>query len=72
MFQMKFKKEDLPNLIGLRDKHLLNISAYQFKQLLETEGVPTLKIGNKTYIIRDKFLEWLEGNPKRGGNQHDN
>ena len=60
MFQMKFNKEDLPNLIGLRDKHLLNISAYQFKQLLETDGVPTLKIGNKTYIIRDKFIEWLD------------
>ena len=72
MFQMRFNKEDLPNLIGLRDKHLLNISAYQFKQLLETDGVPTLKIGNKTYIIRDKFIEWLDGNQKNGGNKNDN
>ena len=72
MFQMKFTKEELPSLIGMRDKHLFNFSAYQFKQLLETEGVPTVRIGNKTYIVRDKFLEWLEGGQKKGGNRNDN
>ena len=46
----------------MRDRYLFNFSGYQFRQLLSTEGVPVVRIGKKEYIVRDKFLEWLDKN----------
>jgi hypothetical protein len=62
MNKLNLTKSELPSLIGMRDRYLFNFSAYQFHQLLCTKGVPTVKIGKKEYIVRDKFLEWLDKN----------
>ncbi len=62
MNKLNLTKSELPSLIGMRDRYLFNFSAYQFRQLLSTEGIPTVKIGKKEYIVRDKFLEWLDRN----------
>lgn len=66
MNKLNLTKSELPSLIGMRDRYLFNFSAYQFRQLLSTEGIPTVKIGSKTYIVRDKFLEWLDCNSIEG------
>lgn len=62
MNKLNLTKSELPSLIGMRDRCLFNFSAYQFRQLLSTEGVPVVRIGKKEYIVRDKFLEWLDKN----------
>ena len=62
MNKLNLTKSELPSLIGMRDRYLFNFSAYQFHQLLCTKGVPVVKIGKKEYIVRDKFLEWLDKN----------
>ena len=62
MTKLEVTKLELPTLIGMRDRHLLNFSAYKFNQLLCTKGIPVVHIGKKPYIVRDKFLEWLDAN----------
>ena len=62
MNKLNLTKSELPSLIGMRDRYLFNFSGYQFRQLLSTEGVPVVRIGKKEYIVRDKFLEWLDKN----------
>ena len=57
---MKEKLQELPLLIGVKHAKELGLSRYHFNQLLQTDGVPTIRIGSKLYIDRDGLIAYLE------------
>ena len=61
---MKEKLKDLPLLIGVKHAKELGLSRYHFNQLLQTDGVPTIRIGSKLYIDRDGLIASLEKQAK--------
>ena len=57
---MKEKLKDYPMLIGVKHAKGFGLSRYHFNKLLNTEGIPTVKIGSKSYIDRDGLIAYLE------------
>lgn len=62
---MNYNKEDYPLL--LKRKHIrkiLGISDTLYYQLIRSGELPTVRLNNRTYIIRDEFWEVLKNNQK--------
>lgn len=66
---MKEKLQELPLLIGVKYAKELGLSRYHFNQLLQTEGVPTVRIGSKLYLDRDGLIAYLEKTNKEKRNE---
>ena len=41
---------------------VLNISRAGAYQLMHTKGFPTIRIGKRLIVPKDKFLQWMEDN----------
>ena len=55
--------EDLPNVLSAEQlAQTLGISRAGAYQLLHSEGFPTLRIGKRMLVPRDKLAEWIEKN----------
>lgn len=53
--------EQLPLMLNAEDiKDVMNISRAGAYQLMHREDFPTITIGKRMVVPRDKFLEWLE------------
>lgn len=63
------KLQELPLLIGVKHAKELGLSRYHFNQLLQTKGVPTVRIGSKSYIDRDGLIAYLENQSKEKNNE---
>ena len=58
--------EQLPLMLNAEDiKDVMNISRAGAYQLMHREGFPTITIGKRMVVPRDKFLEWLEANVEK-------
>jgi len=44
---------------------VLNISRAGAYQLMHAEGFPTIRIGKRLIVPKDKFLQWMEDNIQR-------
>ena len=55
--------ENLPNVLSAEQlAQTLGISRAGAYQLLHSEGFPTLRIGKRMLVPRDKLAEWIEMN----------
>ena len=55
--------ENLPNVLSAEQlAQTLGISRAGAYQLLHSEGFPTLRIGKRMLVPRDKLAEWIENN----------
>ena len=55
--------EDLPATLSATDiSRYLGISKANSYQLLNSKGFPTLKIGKRKLVPKDKFLIWINSN----------
>jgi predicted DNA-binding transcriptional regulator AlpA len=58
--------EQLPLMLNAEDiKDVMNISRAGAYQLMHREDFPTITIGKRMVVPRDKFLEWLEANVEK-------
>ena len=44
----------------------LGISRANAYQLMHSKGFPTLRIGKRMLVPKEKFLEWLNANSEKG------
>ena len=55
--------EDLPLMLSVHDvAEFLGISKSSAYVLAKEKGFPTLKIGARVVIPRDRFIEWINKN----------
>ena len=55
--------EDLPLMLNATDlEHALGISRSSAYELMKEKGFPSLKIGSRIVVPKDKFIEWVERN----------
>ena len=58
--------EDLPLMLNAEDiQAVMNISRAGAYQLMHQEGFPTIAIGKRMVVPRDKFLAWVEKNTNK-------
>ena len=53
-------RENLPLLLSARDAEKLGISKTMYYRLTHMASVPTVLLGDRRYIHRDRFFEWLD------------
>ena len=53
-------KEKLPLLMSSKEAPSLGLTKSAFYTLTHREDVPTVVIGSRRFLHRDKFFEWLE------------
>ena len=59
--------EELPLFLNAKMVgEVLGISPASSYELLHQEGFPTLKIGNRLVVPKEKFLAWVEENTAGG------
>jgi len=57
--------EDLPSMLTIDElKDYLRISRSTAYNLTNKKGFPTVRIGNRILVPRDKFIEWLNQHTK--------
>ena len=66
MIKSEYKSyEELPLFLHARDvAKLLGISAASSYELMHEKGFPTLRIGSRMVVPRDKLLVWIEKSTK--------
>ena len=69
MKESKYKTyEELPLFLNAKlVGEVLGISPASSYELLHLEGFPTLKIGNRMVVPKEKFIAWVEENTVGGG-----
>lgn len=68
MKESKYKTyEELPLFLNSRMiGEVLGISPASSYELLHQEGFPTLKVGNRLVVPKEKFIAWVEQNTSGG------
>ena len=51
---------DLPVLLSARDAEKLGLTRSAFYRFIHRADVPTVTIGGRKYIYRDRFISWIE------------
>ncbi len=66
MLKSEYKTyEELPLFLNAREvAKLLGISAASSYELMHEKGFPTLRIGSRMVVPRDKLLVWIEKSTK--------
>ena len=64
MKQVKYKSyEELPLMLSVPEvAAVLGISQAGAYELVRTEGFPTLKVGSRIVVPKEKFIEWIDEN----------
>jgi excisionase family DNA binding protein len=53
--------DDIPNIMAAKDiSNYLRVNISKAYELFHREDFPSLKLGNRYIIPREKFLEWLD------------
>ena len=59
--------DQLPLMLNAEDvQAVMNISRAGAYQLMHRAAFPTILIGKRMVVTRDKFLEWVEKNTRGG------
>lgn len=68
MTESKYKTyEELPLFLNAKKVgDVLGVSPASAYELLHQEGFPTLKIGNRLVVPKEKFIQWVEENTMGG------
>lgn len=62
--------EDLPLMLDAEDiKAVMNISRAGAYQLMHKEDFPTVAVGKRLLVPREKFISWLNQNTKTATNE---
>lgn len=57
----KFKNYDLSNLMSIKEfQEYLKIGKNKAYYMVNNNEVPTIRLGNKTYIVVDKLQRYIE------------
>ena len=69
MKESKYKSyDDLPLFLNAElVAQVLGVSPASSYELLHEDGFPTLRIGNRMVVPKEKFVEWVERRTKGGG-----
>ena len=59
-------RDTLPLLLSARDVEKLGISKTMYYRLTHMASVPTILLGERRYIHRDRFFEWLDQQAMEG------
>ena len=64
MKQVKYKSyEELPLMLSVPDvAAALGISQAGAYELVRTDGFPSLKVGSRIVVPKEKFIEWIDEN----------
>lgn len=61
--------DDLPLFLNAEMvANVLGVSATVCYELMHSNKLPVLRIGNRMVVPKDKFLEWIEKNTSGGNN----
>ena len=50
----------LPVLLSVHDAEKIGLSPSAFYRMLHREDIPTVVIGGRKFLYRDKFIAWIE------------
>lgn len=69
MQESKYKSyEDLPLFLNAElVAKVLGVSPASSYELLHEDGFPTLRVGNRMVVPKEKFIQWVEEHTKVGG-----
>ena len=64
MKQVKYKSyEELPLMLSVPEvAAALGISQAGAYELVRTDGFPSLKVGSRIVVPKEKFIEWIDKN----------
>lgn len=64
MKQVKYKSyEELPLMLSVPEvATVLGISQAGAYELVRTDGFPSLKVGSRIVVPKEKFIEWIDEN----------
>lgn len=64
MKQVKYKSyEELPLMLSVPEvAAVLGISQAGAYELVRTDGFPSLKVGSRIVVPKEKFIEWINEN----------
>lgn len=54
------EEKPLPVLLSAKDAEKLGLTRSAFYRLLHREDVPSVIIGGRKYLYRDRFFSWLD------------
>ena len=69
MKQSSFKSyEDIPLFLNVNDlSSAIGIAPSSCYELMHEKGFPSIRIGKRLVVPRDKFIEWVEKHSVGGG-----
>ena len=56
---MEDRKNSTPEILSAKDLQEMGFSRSMSYALFNREGIPVIHIGERKFIRREKFLEWL-------------
>ena len=71
MQESKYKSyDDLPLFLNAElVAQVLGVSPASSYELMHEDGFPTLRIGNRMVVPKEKFIQWVEEHTKGGGSE---
>ena len=61
--------DDLPLFLNAElVAQVLGVSPASSYELMHEDGFPTLRIGSRMVVPKEKFIQWVEEHTKAGGN----
>lgn len=65
-------KETLPMMMSANEIQTMGFTRTMAYAILNREDVPVVQIGNRKFVQRDSFLEWLNAQERKSGNDPEN
>ena len=65
----KTELKDFPKFIGSKYAERLGLSKYQFRKFTQQKNSPSVRIGAKYYLDRDRLYDYLENQSKEKNNE---
>ena len=62
MEKLAMSRNDFPPLMSAKDLQRVGMSRTMAYQLLNRQDVPAVRIGDRLFMNRDRFFEWLDRN----------
>lgn len=60
----KEELQDYPKFISIKHSEQLGLSKYQFRKFTQEKNAPSVKLGAKYYLDRDRLFDYLEEQEK--------
>lgn len=60
-------KENMPIMLSANDLQAMGFTRTMAYSILNSDDLPVVKIGNRKFIQRDKFFQWLDSKENNTG-----